>query len=29
MKDVEQENRELQRLVAGFTLDLTLDRQTP
>ena len=29
MKDLEQENRRLQRLVAGLTLDLILDRQTP
>ena len=29
MKNLEQENRRPQRLVAGLTLDLILDRQTP
>jgi transposase-like protein len=29
MKDLEQENRKLRNLVAGLTLDLTLEGQTP
>jgi putative transposase len=29
MRDLEQENRKLRRLVAGLTLDLTSERQAP